>query len=217
MSRTSTRISYTPSTEEGRSGSRSVNAFTMRSSKMSTGEQRTSLVTSRPSWLEVIRGAGKTTVLTQHANIDLSQFLMINPDDIKEEMARRGMIPEIDGLSPMEASELAHEESSHLAKRLAHRAQADGKNLIWDITMSSEGTTAGRIDDLRKAGYARSTDSLSTSPSKLVLGVSNGGIERDTTSGAPGRTWVAGTSHQRLSKAKPTQNGEAIIDRLMKR
>ena len=80
---------------------------------------------------------------------------MINPDDIKEEMARRGMIPEIDGLSPMEASELAHEESSHLAKRLARRAQADGKNLIWDITMSSEGTTASRIDDLRKAGYTQ--------------------------------------------------------------
>ena len=100
-------------------------------------------------------GAGKTTVLTQHANIDLSRFLMINPDNIKVEMARRGMIPKIDGLSPMEASELAHQESSHLAKRLAHRAQADGKNLIWDITMSSEGTTAGRIDDLRKAGYTR--------------------------------------------------------------
>jgi predicted ABC-type ATPase len=100
-------------------------------------------------------GAGKTTVLTQHAGIDLSQYLMINPDDIKEEMARRGMIPEIDGLSPMEASELAHEESSHLAKRLAHRAQADGKNLIWDVTMSSENSTAGRIDNLRKADYTQ--------------------------------------------------------------
>lgn len=100
-------------------------------------------------------GAGKTTVLTQHAGIDLSQYLMINPDNIKEELARRGMIPEIDGLSPMEASDLAHEESSHLAKRLAHRAQADGKNLIWDITMSSETSTAGRIDDLRKANYAQ--------------------------------------------------------------
>jgi predicted ABC-type ATPase len=100
-------------------------------------------------------GAGKTTVLTQHANIDLSQYLMINPDEIKEEMARRGIIPEIDGLSPMESSDLAHEESSYLAKRLAHRAQADGKNLIWDITMSSEKTTARRIDDLRKAGYTQ--------------------------------------------------------------
>jgi predicted ABC-type ATPase len=100
-------------------------------------------------------GAGKTTVLTEHADIDLSQYLMINPDNMKEEMARRGMIPEVDGLSPMEASELAHEESSHLAKRLAHRAQADGKNLIWDITMSSEESTAGRINDLREAGYTQ--------------------------------------------------------------
>ena len=47
-------------------------------------------------------GAGKTTVLTQYADIDLSQYLMINPDDMKEEMARRGMIPEVEGLSPME-------------------------------------------------------------------------------------------------------------------
>ena len=100
-------------------------------------------------------GAGKTTVLTQQAGIDMSEYLMINPDDIKEEMACRGMIPEIDGLSPMESSELVHEESSYLAKRLAHRAQTDGKNLVWDITMSSERTTAGRINDLRKAGYTQ--------------------------------------------------------------
>jgi hypothetical protein len=65
------------------------------------------------------------------------------------------MIPEVEGLSPMEASDLAHEESSYLAKRLAHRAQADGKNIIWDITMSSEESTAGRINDLRKADYTQ--------------------------------------------------------------
>ncbi|MGH3225211.1 MAG: zeta toxin family protein [Streptosporangiaceae bacterium] len=100
-------------------------------------------------------GAGKTTVLTQHAGIDLSQYLMINPDSMKEEMARRGMIPEVDGLSPMEASELAHEESSYLASQLALRAQADGKNLIWDITMSSEGSTLKRINELSSASYNR--------------------------------------------------------------
>ena len=38
----------------------------------------------------------------------------------------------------MEASELVHEESSYLANQLALRAQSDGKNLIWDITMSSK-------------------------------------------------------------------------------
>jgi predicted ABC-type ATPase len=98
-------------------------------------------------------GAGKTTVLTEHANIELSNYLVINPDDIKEEMARRGMIPQINSLSPMEASDLAHEESSYIAKRLAMRAMADGRNLIWDITMSSEDSTKERINNLHSSGY----------------------------------------------------------------
>ena len=41
----------------------------------------------------------------------------------------------------MEASDLVHEESSHIAKRLARRAHAEGKNVIWDITMSSREST----------------------------------------------------------------------------
>lgn len=98
-------------------------------------------------------GAGKTTILTEHANIDLSNYLVVNPDDIKEEMARRGMIPQVIGLSPMEASDLAHEESSYIAKRLAMRAITEGKNLIWDITMSSEDSTKERINNLRSSGY----------------------------------------------------------------
>jgi Zeta toxin len=63
------------------------------------------------------------------------------------------LIPDIDGLSPMEASDLAHEEASHIAKQLAIRARADGRNLIWDITMSTRGTTQGRIEDLRDSRY----------------------------------------------------------------
>jgi predicted kinase len=100
-------------------------------------------------------GSGKTTTLEQHAGIDRSQYLTINPDSIKEEMARRGLVPDVPGLSPMEASDLVHEESSHVAKRLALRAQADGKNIIWDITMRSYSSTEGRIHDLRMAGYTR--------------------------------------------------------------
>jgi len=99
-------------------------------------------------------GAGKSTVLDEHAGIDRSQYLTINPDGIKEEMAKRGLIPELDGLSPMEASDLVHEESSHLAKLLAARALKDGKNVIWDITMSGVLTTEQRLDDLDRAGYS---------------------------------------------------------------
>jgi predicted kinase len=99
-------------------------------------------------------GAGKSTVLERHAGVDRSQYLTINPDDIKEAMARRGLIPEIEGLSPMEASDLVHAESSYVAKRLARRAMDDGKNLIWDITMSSISSTEDRLDDLDRAGYS---------------------------------------------------------------
>jgi Zeta toxin len=102
-----------------------------------------------------LSGAGKSTVLANHPEIDRSQYLTINPDDIKEEMARRNMIPEVEGLSPMEASDLVHEESSYLARQLALRAQADGKNLIWDITMSDLQKTEKRIQDLREAGYSK--------------------------------------------------------------
>ncbi len=102
-----------------------------------------------------LAGAGKTTVLAEQAGIDRSQYLTINPDDIKLELAKRDLIPAIDGLSPMEASDLVHEESSHIAKQLAIRARADGKNLIWDITMSSRSSTERRIDDLRASGYSK--------------------------------------------------------------
>jgi predicted kinase len=100
-------------------------------------------------------GAGKTTVLEQHAGVDCSRYLTINPDEIKNEMAKRGMIPEVAGLTPMEASDLVHEESSDVAKQLALRATATGKNIIWDITMSSRESTEKRINDLRAAGYSR--------------------------------------------------------------
>ena len=100
-------------------------------------------------------GAGKTTVLARHAGIDLTSFLAINPDLIKAEMARRGLIPQITGLTPMEASRLAHEEASHVAKRLAHRAHSDGRNVIWDVTMSNAQTCAARIGALQAAGYTR--------------------------------------------------------------
>jgi hypothetical protein len=32
----------------------------------------------------------------------------------------------------------------------------DGKNIIWDVTMSSTTTTEQRLDDLDRAGYSTS-------------------------------------------------------------
>jgi predicted kinase len=98
-------------------------------------------------------GAGKSTVLEQRAGIDRSAYLTIDPDQFKDQLARRGLLPDVPGLSPMEASSLAHEESSYLARQLAIRALADGKNIIWDIIMSSSASGASRIAELRAADY----------------------------------------------------------------
>lgn len=99
-------------------------------------------------------GAGKSTALGKHVGIKDGDYVTINPDDIKEEMARRGMIPEVKGFSPMEASALVHEESSHIAKQLAARVQRKRQNVIWDITMSSPGSVEARLDDLERHGYS---------------------------------------------------------------
>jgi predicted ABC-type ATPase len=100
-------------------------------------------------------GGGKTTVLREYAGIDVGQYLVINPDAIKEDMARYGLIPAVDGLTPMESADLVHEESSHIAKRLARRAQADGRNVIWDFTLAKADSAARRMDSLRADGYAQ--------------------------------------------------------------
>jgi predicted kinase len=98
-------------------------------------------------------GAGKTTVLETIAQVDRSAYLTIDPDEFKKDLAERRLLPEIPGLSPMEATSLAHEESSFLAKQLSMRASAEGKNVIWDITMSSPDSAQRRVDELREADY----------------------------------------------------------------
>jgi predicted ABC-type ATPase len=98
-------------------------------------------------------GAGKSTVLKKIPEIDLTRYAVVNPDDIKEELARRGMVPQIEGLSPMEASVLTHEESSHIANMIARELLRRRKNLAFDITMSSKGSVAKRLDWLGQHGY----------------------------------------------------------------
>lgn len=103
-------------------------------------------------------GAGKSSVLKKHAGIDQSKYVTLNPDDVKELMAARGLIPEVPGhpsLSPMERVALVHEESTRISMMMAGKAYVEKKNVIWDITMSSEKSVAKRIKAMRVAGYSR--------------------------------------------------------------
>lgn len=118
-------------------------------------------------------GSGKGTIQgDERAMLNARNYMKIDPDEIKKEMIRRGMVPTTDeikqhmarqgmnvssmpDLSPMERAGWVHEEASDLAKVLAKQAMKDRRNLLWDITMSSPGSVAGRINDMRKAGYGQ--------------------------------------------------------------
>lgn len=104
-----------------------------------------------------LSGAGKTTVLEQYAGVDLERYFVLNVDDIKELMAQRGMVPEVKGLSPMEASTFVHVEATHIAKILLDMAKAEKKNVLRDVTMAGAGngatTAKERVDELIEAGY----------------------------------------------------------------
>jgi hypothetical protein len=98
-------------------------------------------------------GAGKTTVLTKYSGIDLSRYLMVSADDVKDVMCEHGMIPDVAGLAPLETSLLIQEESSLIAKMIASRAYQERKNIVWDFSMSSRGSVESRLTAMRAAGY----------------------------------------------------------------
>lgn len=102
-------------------------------------------------------GAGKTTTLKGHAGINPDDWVTLNPDDVKEEMVKRGMVPDVPGhpeLSPMERATLIHQESGHITELLANKAYEEKKNVIWDITMGHGGWIKdGLLNDLHQRGY----------------------------------------------------------------
>ncbi len=97
-------------------------------------------------------GADKAEALTQ-AGIDPAGYLTISVDRILTEMAARGLIPQIAGLSPLDGADLAHGEAQFLAKRLGPRALGDGTNLLWDINFAAQHAIESWLRALRDAGY----------------------------------------------------------------
>lgn len=134
-------------------------------------------------------GAGKSYALAQHANqlgFDAgSEFITINPDDMKEELIDAGLAPEVPGLAPGELSGLMHEESSDLAKDAASAIIDSGRgtNLIWDITMSSPGSVQSRLDELKDAGYQVFAMYVDTTPHVSLFRAGSRYLGRD---GEPG-------------------------------
>jgi predicted kinase len=102
-------------------------------------------------------GAGKTTTMRSTGTVDPNDYVQLNPDDMKAELAERGMVPEVPGhpdLTPMERATLFHIESSYLTEMLAQRAYDEGKNVIWDVSMGDSGPAVRRAAEMRDLGYS---------------------------------------------------------------
>lgn len=84
---------------------------------------------------------------------DLSQYLPVNVEAVLEEMAACGVIPEVAGLSPTEASGLAHAEAQFIAKRIAMLAVADGRNLLLEVSFAARISTDSWMSAMRASGY----------------------------------------------------------------
>jgi hypothetical protein len=96
--------------------------------------------------------ADKAAALAR-AQVDRRRYLTVSIDIILIAMAARRLIPAVQGLSPLEAADLTHAEAQFLAKRLALRAVADGRDLLLDISMASPVSAESWLDNLHRAGY----------------------------------------------------------------
>ena len=98
-------------------------------------------------------GADKAAAL-EAAGVDRSQHLTVSIDAVLDRMAASHLIPEADGLSPLERAGPVHAEAQYLAKRVLLRALMDGRNLILDVSLASWRAAEAWTYALRFADYA---------------------------------------------------------------
>ena len=117
-------------------------------------------------------GAGKGYALSDLSGLELGyheneNYLVINPDTFKALLVKNGLAPEVEGLSGGELAPLLHEESSYMAKLLFDKAISDGKNIIYDWTMSSRDSVIDKLVPLtvmHDGNYAVTAGYIDTPP-----------------------------------------------------
>jgi hypothetical protein len=98
-------------------------------------------------------GAGKSSSLGNH-NVNDERFFTIDSDQVKAEMIRQGLAPDIPGLTPFEASGLIHQESNDIANKLTARLVAERTNIVIDGTMAWRPHIIDNIELLQALGYS---------------------------------------------------------------
>jgi hypothetical protein len=96
----------------------------------------------------------KRAVLKSHPSIKPEDYVHVDHNRIKEEMAKQGLVPEVKGLSPGEASPLVHEEAAHVGHLMTAEAMRRGKNLAIHTPMSDPAAVQSHAQRLKDAGYS---------------------------------------------------------------
>lgn len=87
---------------------------------------------------------------------------------VRDEMVRRGMVPEVKGLSPAEASLLVHGEAEHVTGLLAREAARRGKNVALHTAMSDHEAVRSHAESLRQAGHSVHAAFVHVDPAKAA-------------------------------------------------
>lgn len=98
-------------------------------------------------------GTAKASALARSGAIDPARHTLVSTEHIKGELARRGMIPEIEGLHQGESTALVHAEAAHVAGMAASALASRRKNMVLDGSVPG-GHAQDWAAHLRSRGYS---------------------------------------------------------------
>lgn len=160
-------------------------------------------------------GAGKGSILGE---LKVSEnYATINPDDVKEYMASKELVPKIQGLTQMESSTLVHEEASDISNKLLIRLLAKGKNVNLDTTLGGLASGRRKIETLQAHGYktrAIFVDITVDKSAERATGRYRRGLDNyvaDGGKGIGGRPVPKGVNHHAKDPRHSSQNAENLI------
>jgi predicted ABC-type ATPase len=108
------------------------------------GEQKLAIMTMGAP------ASGKSSALK---GVDTSKFVKVDPDAIKEKLPEYQKAISDRSATYVHAAEMAHEESSDIAKRIMAKAIASGNHIIVDGTGSDSAKFLKKMEQLKAAGY----------------------------------------------------------------
>ena len=93
--------------------------------------------------------SGKSRYLATHCK----DYAVVSPDFFKGVLIERGLVPDIDNVTPLETSALCHVESAWLAKKFFYELIHIGVNVALDFTMNFTDSVSSRVTAMKEQGY----------------------------------------------------------------